>query len=168
MKSNHLSRIGRIALRVLPVLLICAAPAVAQVPADRDTLLNGGEAGQGMPAEVNGYPGPQHVLDLATELKLSETQKRSVQAIFTEMHARAKELGQTIVNAEEDLNSGFKNGLMSEKSIQDDTEEIGRMRAKLRAIHLVSHLKTQKILTPSQLTEYKKLRSTPPSPKPKK
>ena len=139
---------------------------IAQVPTDRDALLSGEGAGQGMFAESHGYPGPKHVLDLEKELQLTDAQKKSVQKIFDDMHTRAKDVGARIVEIEEELNDAFKTGLVSEKSVMDDNEQIGKLRGKLRTIHLTAHLKTKKILTADQLEKYKKLRIAQPDQKP--
>jgi hypothetical protein len=51
------------------------------------------KAGRGMglalPAELNGYPGPMHVLQLAGQLGLSADQKTRVQSLFDSMKAEA-------------------------------------------------------------------------------
>ncbi len=133
----------------------------AQIPPDRDVLLNGEGAGQGAYAEFHGYPGPKHVLDLAKELQLKEDQKKNVQAIYDEMATRAKELGQHIVQIEEELDGAFRQGLVVEKSVRDDSEEIGRLRGRLKSIHLIAHMKTRKVLTDAQVLLYKKLRQEP-------
>jgi hypothetical protein len=57
----------------------------AQVPSDKDGLLKAEGMGQGMTAEMHGYPGPKHVLDLADKLQLTEAQKKSVNQIYIEM-----------------------------------------------------------------------------------
>ena len=44
-------------------------------------------AGFASPAELNGVPGPRHVLDLAHELDLSHAQVTQVQAIYDQMQA---------------------------------------------------------------------------------
>jgi Spy/CpxP family protein refolding chaperone len=131
----------------------------AQVPADRDVLLNAEGAGQAKYAETNGYPGPKHVLDLADTLKLNQMQRNKVKEIFNEMESRAKELGQRIVRIEEEMNTAFRQGLVNEKSIKDDAEQIGRLRGRLRAVHLSAHLKTKEILSKEQRDLYKILRN---------
>lgn len=140
--------------------------ASAQIPTDRDVLLKGEGAGQAMFAESHGYPGPKHVLDLAKELQLSDAQRQAVQKIYDDMHTRAKDVGARIVEIEEELNDAFKTGLISDKSVFDDADQIGKLRGKLRAIHLTAHLKTQKLLTTDQLATYKKLRAQPDQKKP--
>jgi hypothetical protein len=54
---------------------------------DIAALLKGEGTGYAKAAELNGYPGPKHVLDLAGQLKLTEAQRRQVQAIFDRMGA---------------------------------------------------------------------------------
>jgi Spy/CpxP family protein refolding chaperone len=139
--------------------LCCSLSLLAQIPADRDVLLNAEGAGQAKYAEMNGYPGPKHVLDLADTLKLNQMQKKKVKEIFNEMESRAKELGQRIVRIEEEMNTAFRQGLVNEKSIKDDSEQIGRLRGRLRAVHLVAHLKTKELLSKEQRDLYKVLRN---------
>jgi hypothetical protein len=133
--------------------------ALSQVPPDKDGLLNAEGMGQAKYAEMNGYPGPKHVLDLAVQLKLGEEQKASVQSFYNEMSLRAKEVAKQIIQIEQELNSAFAQGLVVEKSVRNDCEEIGRLRGKLRSIHLVAHMKTKEVLSATQIAMYKKLRS---------
>ena len=154
----ELTNVIRAVLIFLAVVAV-AASGLAQVPPDKDVLLNGEGAGQGMFAEQNGYPGPKHVLDMQKDLQLTDEQKKSVQNIFDEMKSRAKELGQAIVKIEVELNSAFADRLITEKSVRDDSEEIGRIRGKLRSVHLIAHMKTQKVLNETQLATYKKMRA---------
>ncbi|MBI4548098.1 MAG: hypothetical protein HY707_08965 [Ignavibacteriae bacterium] len=123
-------------------------------------MLNAEGMGQAMVAEMNGYPGPKHVLELAKELNLTDQQKKSVREAYEEMRARARELGKRIIDIEQEMNDAFRNGLVSAKSLSDDAEQIGRLRGRLRGVHLVAHLRTKDILTTKQLELYKKLRKT--------
>jgi len=134
--------------------------ALSQVPPDRDGLLNAEGMGQARVAELNGYPGAKHVLELAKELSLTEGQKKSVREIYEEMRTRVKELGKRIIDIEEEMNDAFKDGLVSAKSISDDAEQVGKLRGRLRAVHLVAHLRTKNVLTTKQIELYKKLRKT--------
>src|ERR1700733_4313505 len=56
-------------------------------------LLKGDGMGFAKAAELNGYPGPKHVLDLADRLNLTAGQRQRVQAIFEKMSLSAKPLG---------------------------------------------------------------------------
>jgi len=58
-------------------------------------------AGRGMglalAAELNGYPGPSHVLELADKLELSADQRTKVQRLFDSMKAEAIPLGSRLI-----------------------------------------------------------------------
>ncbi len=149
---------GIVALVVLP--LICYVLAPAQVPSDKENLIKGEGMGQGLVAEQNGYPGPKHVLDVAEKLQLTPEQKKSIESIFKEMDSRAKELGLRIIKLEEEMNRAFEEGFIVERSVRDDAEQIGRLRGRLRAVHLIAHLRTKQVLTPKQLESYNSLRSS--------
>src|SRR6266852_1428988 len=59
-------------------------------------------AGRGMglalAAELNGYPGPMHVLELADKLELTADQRSSVKALFDSMKAEAIPIGEQMIN----------------------------------------------------------------------
>jgi hypothetical protein len=154
--KNHAMKSTLLFLTLSVSLLISAH---AQIPADKDGLLNGEGMEQANYAEKNGYPGPKHVLDLADKLNLRSDQKKEIQMIYNEMLTRAKEIGKEIVRIEGELNQAFQYGLLSEKAIQSDTEDIGRLRGKLRSVHLIAHLRTSKVLTEEQIRMYRKLRT---------
>src|SRR4030088_2892821 len=65
------------------------------------------KAGRGMglalAAELNGYPGPSHVLELADKLELSAEQRASMQRLFDSMKAEAMPLGAKLLAQEEEL-----------------------------------------------------------------
>ena len=76
-----------------------------------DEQLDDLKAGRGMrlalSAELNGYPGPKHVLELAMELKLTEPQRARTQRLYDAMKAEAIPLGQQLIAAEADLDRQF-------------------------------------------------------------
>jgi hypothetical protein len=123
-----------------------------------DDLLNGRGMGLALPAELNGYPGPRHVLDLAARLELSSEQRGRTEALFAEMQARAVVLGEEIVAGEQALDRLFETGRASEPAIQDVTFEIGRLQGELRALHLGYHLAMRDVLTTDQIATYQRLR----------
>lgn len=133
----------------------------AQIPPDRDILLKGEGAGQGSFAELNGYPGPKHVLEHADALKLTSAERAAVKALYEDMLSRARELGKTIIKIEEELNNAFKDKLVVMQSVKNDAEQIGRLRGRLRAVHLGAHLKTKALLSQKQLDTYYRLRKKP-------
>ena len=141
------------------VILLCFwSTASAQVPPDRDGLLNGEGMGQAKYAEMNGYPGPKHVLELAAELNLNERQKESVQKIYDVMRAQALSIGKLIVHEEERLHAAFGNKQVSQDTVDAISDRVGRLRGRLRAVHLVAHLGAKMILGREQIETYKTLR----------
>src|SRR5437667_8885821 len=53
--------------------------------------------GLALAAELNGYPGPSHVLELADKLDLSAEQRRGVQRLFDSMIAEARLQGSSLI-----------------------------------------------------------------------
>ncbi|MGI9411825.1 MAG: Spy/CpxP family protein refolding chaperone [Hyphomicrobiaceae bacterium] len=119
-------------------------------------------AGQGWglakSAELNGYPGPLHVLQLADSLALSHRQRVQVRAIFDAMQASAKAVGQEYLAAERAVDRAFADGAATAQAISRLTASAGRLRAKLRAVHLAAHIETTPLLTPHQRARYESLR----------
>ena len=114
--------------------------------------------GLAMAAELNGYPGPLHVLELAPQLGLSGDQQASTQAIFQAMQTQAKPLGEAIIDAERELDAMFATGSATPAGIETQTQKIARLQGRLRAVHLASHLDMMKVLTAEQVQSYKRLR----------
>jgi Spy/CpxP family protein refolding chaperone len=102
------------------------------------------------PAELNGYPGPLHVLELAETLNLTAEQRAQVQAIFDRMAAAARETGPKFITAERALDQAFRSRTVNETTLLERVEAAETLRAALRRIHLAAHLETTPILTPEQ------------------
>jgi Spy/CpxP family protein refolding chaperone len=119
-------------------------------------------AGRGMglalSAELNGYPGPFHTLELAAPLGLGKEQKRKTQALFEQMQAEAVRLGERVIASEYELDRLFKDRQASVATVQESAAEAARTQGELRAVHLRYHLLMLDILTPAQVAKYSKLR----------
>lgn len=119
-------------------------------------------SGEGMgfakPAELNHYPGPKHVLDLADSLGLSENQRTEIESIRQKMATKAKVLGKDYLHAEHRLNELFSNGNATERNVVKMTNSVEEKRSALRAAHLVAHLETRNVLTAEQVEKYDRLR----------
>ena len=126
--------------------------------ADTRSLLNGEGMGMAMPAELNHYPGPRHVLDLGERLKLTDAQKKSAGELFDRMHARAVQLGSQLVEKERALDKAFASGTINPKLLESMVKGIEDLRGKLRTTHLVAHLEVKNLLTQQQAAEYDRLR----------
>lgn len=128
------------------------------IPPDRDGLEKGEGMGMGMYGEINGYPGPKHVLELRDSLHLSPEQISNTQRIFDEMAQQSVALGGSIISMEEKLNNAFRSHDLSEESLLALSTSIGQLRGQLRAVHLRAHLLTREVLTNEQLSLYMHLR----------
>ena len=109
-------------------------------------------------AELNRYPGPRHVLELAAELELSVEQARQTAALFEEMQAQAMAIGNRLIAAEAELDRLFSSGSIDGPGLKAQLFAIGQLRSELRYIHLEAHLQQEKILSQHQVTQYVRLR----------
>ena len=125
---------------------------------DVSDLLAGKGWGFAKPAELNGYPGPLHVLQLDEKLKLTQEQRVKIQAVFDRMAASARETGAKFVAAERALDSAFKGHAIDEATLAARVAAAETLRTELRRIHLSAHLETTPILTPDQRHAYVMLR----------
>src|SRR5712692_8515360 len=105
----------------------------------------GSGAGMGLarPGEINGYPGPRHLLDLANQLALTAEQQTAVQALFDQMQAEAVALGDRFLNRYAALEQTFRDGTITMESMQQQTAELGLIEGEIRATHLKYHVLTR-------------------------
>jgi len=119
-------------------------------------------AGRGMglalAAELNGYPGPLHVLELADRLGLSSDQRRQVQRLYDAMKTEAIATGEQLIHAETALDRAFKDRSITAERLTELSTAIGRHQGALRAVHLKYHLTTAELLTADQSRRYAELR----------
>lgn len=121
-------------------------------------LLGGEGMAQSLAAELNGYPGPRHVIELADRLDLTPEQRQRAAALEAEMKAAAVALGRAVVELEGELDRAFLGGKADRATIDHLTTAIGAKRAALRAVHLHAHLAMAEALRPEQRTRYMTLR----------
>lgn len=168
----------------LPVLLLAAVPVLAQhahpngrqpahspyadmtnrtIKALSEQQLADLEAGRGMalalPAELNGYPGPAHTLELAERLALTPEQKRRTQELHREMQDEAQSLGRALIASEATLDQLFRDKRATASSVTHAAEEAALAKGRLRTAHLHYHLKMLEVLTPAQVASYNRLRA---------
>jgi hypothetical protein len=120
-------------------------------------LMEGEGMGLARPAEMNGYPGPRHVLDLGDALGLTEDQRARTRSIFDEMNREAVSLGARVVAMEEALDRAFAERALPAE-LNGLVDHIAGLRGQLRWTHLRAHLEMATMLTEAQRTEYARLR----------
>jgi Spy/CpxP family protein refolding chaperone len=120
------------------------------------------EAGRGMgyalAAELNGYPGPVHVLEHADALELSPQQLRRTEQLYQAMKTEAVSLGVRLIAREAELDQLFRTETADPASLEAATDAIATIEGALRATHLRYHLAMKKALTPEQVERYAALR----------
>jgi hypothetical protein len=109
-------------------------------------------------AELNGYPGPRHVLDLASELNMTEEQQIGIEVIYNNMRNQAVPVGLQIIEIEKQVENSFANNTIREQSLQMLLDLSSHLYGQLRYIHLSSHLKVMDALTPQQVNTYNEIR----------
>jgi hypothetical protein len=119
-------------------------------------------AGRGMglalPAELNGYPGPSHVLENADALGLSAEQRERTKGLFEAMKAEAVPVGERLIEQEAKLDRLFAERAITPANLNAATEEIGITQARLRQTHLKYHLAMMDVMSPAQVERYRELR----------
>ncbi len=125
---------------------------------DVQAYLSGKGLGFAKAAELNGYPGPSHVLVLATELGLTADQKQRTELLFKGMESKAISLGHPLVEEERKLDRMFAEKTVTAESLNQSLKRISELHGQVRQAHLEVHLAQAEILTPTQLSKYMKLR----------
>lgn len=120
--------------------------------------LDGEGMGLAMAAELNRYPGPRHVLELAAELSLTESQIVETQEIQAEMKEAAVRLGREYIARERELDRAFAGGSVTEAQLQSLVDEIVRLHGEIRVVHLRAHIHNRALLSPEQIRRYDELR----------
>jgi len=119
-------------------------------------------AGRGMTlalaAELNGYPGPVHVLEHAQALKLTPQQEDRTKSLFGAMKSEAIPLGTRLIEQEAMLDDMFAAKKITSADLVKATEAIALTQARLRQAHLKYHLSMMEVLSQEQILRYRELR----------
>ncbi|MGB3544772.1 hypothetical protein, partial [Rubrivirga sp.] len=125
---------------------------------DAEGLLSGAGLGMARPAEVNGYPGPLHVLELAEPLLLTDEQRETAEQLRAEMLEEAIPLGRQLIDAERSLDAVFLSGTATTDDVERAVAIAAAAHARLRAVHLRTHLAMRDAMTDDQIAAYARLR----------
>jgi hypothetical protein len=121
-------------------------------------LMAGRGAGYAKAAELNGVPGPAHVLEMKKEIALSAEQEAEVESLRKRMQADAVDLGRRLVALETQLDAAFATATATREHLARLLGAIASVESELRFAHLAAHLETPAILTPEQIQAYNELR----------
>lgn len=122
------------------------------------TYLEGKGMGLAKAAELNHYPGPAHVLALATELALTPVQRARTEALFRTMESEAISRGKQLIEHERQLDDMFASKTITKEKLQHSLEAIAVLQGRVRQVHLQTHLAQAEILDPEQIRKYDDLR----------
>ncbi len=141
-----------------PYAPMAAREVKALSPEARADLLEGRGMALALAAELNGYPGPMHVLEHADALGLTGAQRAVAEALRTRMLDEARALGARIVALEEELDRFFADGAADMGRLAALTASLGALNGRLREVHLATHIALRDALTPEQRAVYARLR----------
>ncbi len=127
-------------------------------PNDIYELRHGGGWGLAKAAELNGVPGPAHLLEMKNEIPLDIAQISLINKIYEKMKSQAIEQGEKLIALEKELEMHFQNRTITDEILRTSLDSIAETRKELRYIHLATHLRTPEILTDNQIKKYNALR----------
>ena len=127
-------------------------------PEETQGYLAGKGQGLAKAAELNHYPGPMHVLEMADKLRLTADQKTRTESVFKAMRAEAIRQGTALVEQERELDRQFAAGTITSEGLRAALLRIGALQAEVRRAHLQAHLEQKAILTKEQVARYDELR----------
>lgn len=125
---------------------------------DIEELKEGKGWGVAKAAELNGYPGPAHVLELKDDLELTSDQIQKTENLFQRMQAEAIKLGHKFIEAEWALTNAFSDKTISAEQLDSLVTASTEQRGALRVVHLSAHLEMMDILSEGQIRKYNDLR----------
>ncbi len=172
--ARHARRLGATTL----VALMAAASAAGADSQDRQRPYAGREeraikalsereitalrAGEGMglaqAAELNGYPGPLHVLELSEPLNLTTEQRARTGEIAARVRAEAARMGEAVIEVEAEIDRLFAGGDVDLETLAALLERAASQRAGLRLLHLAAHIEMRSLLSERQRATYMTLR----------
>lgn len=123
-----------------------------------DDLRQGRGMSLALPAELNGYPGPKHILELEPQLHLSSSQKQAIDQAFSNMQAEAQAAGLRVLEAERQLEALFVTRTADAVTLATQVRLAGERWSELRNIHLKYHLQMVELLNADQRLRYQQLR----------
>ena len=109
-------------------------------------------------AELNGFPGPLHLLQMKAQLSLTPNQIERITKIYDQMKTEAVALGAKFVELERALDRAFQKGSITLTALSAHVRDISDVRAKLRTVHLSAHLTVHPLLSAKQIAAYNRLR----------
>ena len=138
------------------IALLLAGSASAQ---DREKqYLEGAGMGYARAAELNHFPGPMHVLELADQLKLTAGQRAATRTLMDAHKSQARALGAEVVAAEREVEQLFRSGRVDEAVLARAARTAAAVEGEYRLSHLETHRRMRELLSAEQVKRYDELR----------
>jgi hypothetical protein len=119
-------------------------------------------AGEGLTyalaAELNGFPGPLHAVELGARIGLSRAQIAAARARTETGRAEFRRLGAELVAAERALDASFADRRIDPETLRRLVGEAARLDGELRLAHLALHLDQTADMTQDQVRRYMQAR----------
>lgn len=119
---------------------------------------SGAGMGYAKAAELNHFPGPMHVLDLADKLGLSAEQRAATKRLMDNHKAEARQIGAKLVDAERSLEALFRSGRVEQGALASAVDAAAALQGRYRLSHLETHRRMRSLLTDAQVARYDELR----------
>ena len=120
--------------------------------------LSGAGMGYARSAELNRFPGPMHVLELADKLDLTPEQRARTKALMDAHKADALALGAKRVESERVIEALFRAGKLDEAVLARGVREAAALEGEYRLSHLETHRRMRTLLSEEQVARYVQLR----------
>lgn len=120
--------------------------------------LSGAGMGYAKAAELNHFPGPQHVLELADKLGLTPYQRGEAAQLMEAHKVEARAIGARLVESERALDALFSSGNPGYAALADAVRAAAAAAGEYRLSHLETHRATRALLSAGQIARYDELR----------
>ena len=101
-------------------------------PDDITELRSGSGWGLAKAAELNGVPGPAHLLEMKDKIPLTDDQVTIIDEIYKQMKKQAIQQGKRLIALEQDLELLFRSGTITKGALRSSLNKIAIARMELR------------------------------------
>ena len=127
-------------------------------PDEVKQFLSGAGMGYAKSAELNRFPGPMHVLELAEKLDLTPEQRVRTKSLMDTHKAEARAIGTKRVEAERAIEMLFRSGSVDDTALAKSVREAAVLEGEYRLAHLETHRRMRALLSDEQVARYVRLR----------
>jgi len=120
--------------------------------------LAGAGMGYAKSAELNRFPGPMHVLELAGKLNLTPEQRALTKTLMDDHKAEARAIGMERVESERAIEMLFRSGKLDDTALAKSVREAAVLEGEYRLAHLETHRRMRAMLSDEQVARYVRLR----------